>query len=83
MRKNNDRISVGAIIAIIASAILVAAGIIVAFKLLCDKYSITERKPRKKFIDFDDADEWEIDEADFSELSTEECPYIDETPAEI
>ena len=42
MRKNNDRMSAGAIIAIIASAILVAAGVIVAFKLLCDKYSITE-----------------------------------------
>ncbi len=83
MRKNNEKLSVAGIIIIIASAIVVAAGVIVAFKMLCDKYSITERKSKKKFIDFDDADDWEIDENNFSELSADECVCIDENASEI
>lgn len=83
MRKNNEKFSVATLIIIIASAIVVAAGVIVAFKMLCDKYSITERKPRRKFIDFDDADEWEIDESEFSELSADKCPCTDEDAAEV
>lgn len=82
MRKNNEKCSVVSIIIIIASAIIVAAGVIVAFKALCDKYSIAERKSKKKFIDFDDADEWEIDETGFSELSTDECACADTDSSE-
>ncbi len=73
MKKSNERSSVITTIIIIASAIVVAAGVIFAFKKLCDKYSIIERKPKKKFIDFDDADDWAIDECDFSMIDDEEC----------
>ncbi len=68
MRRNDDRNSALTTIIVIASAIVVAAGVIMAFKLICDKYKITEKKPKHKFIDFDDADDWMIDECDCADL---------------
>ncbi len=62
MKKNEEKRSVLSIIIIIASAIVVAAGVMLAFKYFCDKYKLTERKSKKKFIDFTDDDEWCIDE---------------------
>ncbi|MBQ4137744.1 MAG: hypothetical protein IJD67_06495, partial [Clostridia bacterium] len=64
MRRNDERNSALTTIIVIASAIVVAAGVIMAFKLICDKYKITEKKPKHKFIDFDDADDWMIDECE-------------------
>ena len=74
MRKNDEKFSVVTAIIVIASAIVVAAGVIIAFKKLCDKYSITVRKPKKKFIDFDDADDWTIDECDCADIDLDDYP---------
>lgn len=61
--KNEEKNSLIRAIIVIAGAIVVAVGVLYAFKTICDKYHITTRKSRKKkFIDFDDADDWAIDE---------------------
>ena len=78
MKKSEEKRSVLSLILIIASAIVVAAGAIMAFKYFCDKYKITERKS-KKFIDFSDEDEWSIDDCD---LGLDEFEEIDEVPTE-
>lgn len=64
MKKSDEKRSALSLIFIIAGAIVVAAGVIFTFKHFCDKYKITERKSKKKFIDFTDDDEWCIDECD-------------------
>ena len=83
MRKNEERSSAITTIIIIASAIVVAVGVIVAFKKICDKYKIIEKKPKKKFIDFDDADDWVIDECDCSDLDEFASELADDEDTKI
>ena len=88
MRRNDERNSALTTIIVIASAIVVAAGVIMAFKLICDKYKITEKKPKHKFIDFDDADDWMIDEcecgdAELDALADELVDVNDDTVEEL
>lgn len=71
MRKNDEKNSLVTTIIVIASAIVVAVGVILAIKTICSKYKITERRPKKKFIDFDDADDWTIDESEPADLCNE------------
>lgn len=79
MKKNDEKNSLLTTIVVIASAIVVAVGVILAIKAICEKYKITERKPKKKFIDFDDADDWTIDEAESADV----CDVVESTADDI
>lgn len=43
MKRENSKAGIITAIAVIAGAIVVAAGVLVVFKKLCDKYKIVER----------------------------------------
>ena len=43
MKRENSKVGIITAIAVIAGAIVVAAGVLIAFKKLCDKYKIVER----------------------------------------
>ncbi len=79
MKRNEERCNIIRTICVIAGAILLAAAVLCAVKRFCDKYKISERRPAKKrFIDFDDADEWSLDD-DF-DCGSDDCSVEFESP---
>lgn len=68
MKRENSKAGIITTIAVIAGAIVVAAGVLVVFKKLCDKYKIVERDIVTEGIEPD-----AICECECAQESTEPC----------